>query len=504
MDKAFIKDLLNSLKYEAIRFRVWCVLLFIVVAFIPLGVGYMWPNTYSTEALLHADESNIIEPLLRGRAQVTDVDRSAQAREALFSRRVMERAAEHAGLIGSNASDDEKARAVRHLRGSVNVRNEARNHFRVTYSSTDPDRAFTVLNSVVNVFIQDSARRKREESVGAYNFIDSQVQSYKNQLERAEEQLKIFQAQNTDGTEAQVTNRINQLRNDIESLKLEIEESQSRLGSIQEQLEQESQYQMARGRSDELRDRRRDLSRELEQLRRIYQESYPDVVSVRQQVQDLDEEIAQLEFAGESFAGSDRVENPLYEELRKQQSVAEVQLRAQERRLNSLNRMLEREHERAERVAENQAELSELTRDLNVTRDVYEEMLQRRESARLSMTLDIEGQGVSYRIQDPASFPLEPTGIRYIHFASVGPLVGFLAPLGLLFVYVFLDPHIRSSRNLRSQLPDDLEVIGAIPHYHTPLTTRLLRKDMVLLVALSVLAMAVYAGLAYTWWGVKS
>src|SRR5690606_35342057 len=122
-----------------------------------------------------------------------------------------------------------------------------------------------------------------------------------------------------------------------------------------------------------------------------------------------------------------------------------------------------------------------LTRDYNVTREVYEEMLQRKESARLSMTLDIEGQGVTYRIQEPASFPLQPSGLRFIHFALAGPVLGLLFPLGLLILYVMLDPHLRSARALQSQLPLDIEIVSVIPHYHSPLGERLLKKDMVLL-----------------------
>ncbi|WP_027328158.1 XrtA system polysaccharide chain length determinant [Marinimicrobium agarilyticum] len=504
MDKSFIIDLLKSLKFEAIRFRVWVVLLFIVVAFVPLVVGYLWPNTYTTDAVLYADETNIIEPLLKGRASVTGVDRAKQAQESLYTRRVLEKAAEEAGLIDARTPEDRKAAVVRQLRNGVTVRTEGTNNFRVLYSANSPDKAFTVLNSVVNVFIQDTARRKREESVGAFNFIDAQVESYRKQLELAEEKLKNFRAQNTDGTEAQVSGRISQLRNDIEMLKLEIQESESRIASTKEQLSQESQYQVARGEVDRLRDRRRELRRQLDQLLLSYQEEYPDVVSLRQQIQDIDEEIAQIEFSGESYGSAQTTENPLYEELRKQLSVAEVNLTAQKRRMESLQKLLEQEYARAERVAANQAQLSELTRDLDVTRKVYNEMLERKESARMSMTLDIEGQGVNYRIQDPATFPLEPSGLRYVHFAIAGPFLGLLAPLGLLFLYVFLDPHFRSANAVQQQLPEGVELMGVIPHYHTPLTTRLLRKDMIVLVGLSVLAMGAYVALSIVWYGVKN
>jgi hypothetical protein len=167
--------------------------------------------------------------------------------------------------------------------------------------------------------------------------------------------------------------------------------------------------------------------------------------------------------------------------------------------MQSLVHLQEQEHERAQRVAANQAQLSELTRDYNVTRDVYEEMLQRKESARLSMTLDIEGQGVSYRIQEPATFPLKPSGIRFIHFAIIGPILGLLAPIGLLILYVMLDPHFRSARALQQQLPAGIELFGVIPHYNTPLADRFLKKDVVMLLILCLLAMAAYVSFASYW-----
>jgi capsular polysaccharide biosynthesis protein len=115
------------------------------------------------------------------------------------------------------------------------------------------------------------------------------------------------------------------------------------------------------------------------------------------------------------------------------------------------------------------------------------------------MTLDIEGQGVSYRIQEPATFPLKPSGLHFIHFALIGPLLGLILPLGLLIAYVMFDPHLRSARTLQKQLPDDIQLIGVIPHYRSPLGDRLLKKDMLLIVAASALAMALYVAIAVYW-----
>jgi polysaccharide chain length determinant protein (PEP-CTERM system associated) len=318
-------------------------------------------------------------------------------------------------------------------------------------------------------------------------------------LELAEQKLKEFNSQNVDGDEASVASRINQLRIDIEGLKITIEESQARVNTLQQQLGSEGQYQHAKGQVDEMKQRRQSLNNQLEQLLLTYQEGYPDIVALRAQISELDASINKKQASGEVYGNTEKVENPLYEELRKQLSVAELDLRTHKRRMESLVRLQVQEHERAERVASNQAQFSELTRDYDVTRKQYEEMLQRKGQARLSMTLDIEGQGVSYRIQEPATFPIKPTGLNFIHFAFIGPFLAFLLSIGLLFAYVLLDPHIRSARALQKQLPEDIEMLGVIPHYHSQLGERLLKKDMLAILAVSTIAMIAYLAIAVFW-----
>ena len=121
-------------------------------------------------------------------------------------------------------------------------------------------------------------------------------------------------------------------------------------------------------------------------------------------------------------------------------------------------------------------------------------MLERKEKARLSMTLNIEGQGVTYRIQEPALPPLNPVGLRFFHFVLLGPLVGLCAIIGLTLLYIILDPRIRFP-SLLSEL--DVVTLAVIPHVKTPFTKRILRFDIIVCGILASLIMAAYIGLAY-------
>ncbi|HOY21888.1 MAG TPA: chain length-determining protein [Cellvibrio sp.] len=499
MDKVYLKELLSALKSELIRFRFWVVGVFICVSFAVLLTGMSWPKKYSTSITLIADTTKIVGSLLEGKAEMTKIDRSEQAQQFIYSRGVMEAAAKDRGLIKKDMSPEDQDRVIRGVRANLEVKADKNNIFKLSFSSGDPDNSFEMLNAIVNIFLADTEKRKREESLGAYNFIDAQVQSLKHQLELAEEKLKEFNSENLDGSRETVTGRLAGLRSEIENLKITIEESQARVNTLQQQLGNEGQYQQGKGVSDDLRQRRAALSTQLEKLLMDYQEDYPDVVSTRAQLTTLNASIKKMEESGQVYSNSENIANPLYEELRKQLSVADVELRSQKRRMESLVRLQSQEEERAQRVAAGQAQYSDLTRDYNVTRKVYEDMLEKKNAARVSMTLDIEGQGVSYRIQDPAVFPLKPTGIGFFQFAILGPILGLLLPIVLLIAFVVVDPHIRMSRVLQAQLPPEIGILGVIPHYNTPLGERLLKKDMIAILALTTGSLILYVLLASYW-----
>ncbi len=500
MDKVYLRELFDAFKAELIRFRFIVVAIFLVIAFLVLSVGFMLPKNYTTGAVLYADDTNIIGPLLKGNAEVTQIDRSEKASEIIYTKPIMLAVGHRAGLIKEGMTETEQLRVVDFIRARIRIERERSNdYFRLMFTANNPDISFEVLNAIVAEFIENAARKKRDESMSAYTFIDSQVQIYKKQLEAAEEKLKEFKSQNTDGTEEQVNSRLATLRQDLETLKINLEETQARINSITQQLGSEGQYLQAKGQADELRQKRQLLIAQLEQLQLSYQDGYPDIISLKSQIAEVDQAIQKMQESGAVFGSGEKVENPLYEELRKQLSEADVELRTQKRRMQSLLKLQSEEMARQERIAARQAQLSELTRDNDVTRRVYDEMVQKREAARLSMTLDQEGQGVTYRVQESPSFPLKPAGVRFIHFAILGPILAFLAPIALLIAYVMVDPHLRSARMLQKQLPEDVNMIGVIPHYDSPIVQRLLRKDALMLLAVAGSGMIIYIAVAAFW-----
>lgn len=497
MDLRFLLDILNGVKRELFNHRFLAVFLFMAVTASVMAVGYVTPKTYTSNAMLHADQSNILQPLLRGQAEMTNVERINSARELLQSRQLLERVAARSGLLTGAESEEQRNGIISRLRNSISMRVTNRNFLNVSYTSDNPTQSFRVLSALIDEFIEQTAQQKRSESRNAFEFIESQVQSYKRQLEAAENALKEFRAANRDGTEANVNNRIQNLRGNIEDLELRIEESEARVELTRRQLENEQPYRevpVSRGATET--DRRiESMRQQLDNLRLTYQDSHPDIVSLRNQIEELEQQrLVERELASAS-PEVETIENPVYEDLRMRLNEAITTLETQRNRLASTRRLLQEEHARAERIAANQAEETELMRDYDVTRGVYEDMLQRRENARLSMTLDVEGQGINYRIQEPATYPTRWDGLQLHHFGAAGPVIGAGLVVGLMGALVLFDNKIRSDRMLRQQLPEGIRLLAAVPHYNSSLKARILRLDVIALGLLLGLFMAGYGAL---------
>ena len=118
--------------------------------------------------------------------------------------------------------------------------------------------------------------------------------------------------------------------------------------------------------------------------------------------------------------------------------------------------------DRLKRINDGETYLSELTRDYEVHRDIYQDLLKRRERARVSMNLDLENQGLNLKIQEPAQIPLTPKGVRFIHFAALGPLLGLLIPFGVIYVLLMFDGRVRHVQVLSEQY--QLPILGVLPH----------------------------------------
>jgi len=461
---------------ESRRRVVGVAAVFAVVALGALALGIALPKRYSATTSILVEQSNIIGPLMEGRAVPTGVaNRAGIARQVAFSRKVMNEVLEAGGWLVDQPSALEQDKLIERITDRTEISNPRENLIQITYIDPDPRRAFIVTEKFATLVIRESLATKEHESRDAYEFIDSQVRQYHTKLTDAEANLERYRQQNPDarpGIDADVNARIGELRRQIETSRMELVDLQSKETAVKSQLSGESEISMVQTRAGQFRVRLAELQSERDRLLLTYTNQHPDVVRVQHQIADLQEQLLHEEARQESrLSGApttldqSATYNPLYGELKSKLAEISRSGAAAQSRIATGEGMLRQEIERSGRIAASESALAELTRDYEVNRDLYQDLLKRRENARVSMNLDAERRGLSFRIQEPPTVPLRPSGLRLLHVAGAGLLLAATMPFALLFGLIKLDPRVRSS--LRIEREAGLPVLGSVPAYRT-------------------------------------
>ena len=497
MDFSTIIDYIRAALRELVERKFTVAISFFAISFLVMLAGLMLPVNYQTSTTIFADNQNILKPLLENQVEVGRLqDRTNIVRDVLQSPRILEDVVTK--VYGEEQDPMIRQSRMNRIRNNVEVRGLGASHVRIGYSDTSAEDAFNVLSQLTDTFIADRSNTKRNESREAFEFIDNQVTAYKTQLVEAEENLKEFNAESFDGRDRDVDASIARTRLALEELGLSIEESQAKVSSLRSQLETESSQGSQTFRSDIYRERLIELISRREALLRSVTEIHPDVVNINAQISDMEAAIVEADNA-ENTGGVDPRQlsvNPIYLDLRTKLSEAEVVLQGLKRRYASKEKLLEQEHGRRARIAEREAVLAELNRDYAVTKGIYEDMLSRKEKARLSMTLNLEGQGVVYRIQEPVIYPLAPQGLVFTHFVILGPIIALFMILGIAMLFFIVDNRYRFERGLEAFIAP-IAILAVVPHVRSPIGKRLVRRDILFLMLLTLALAAAYVAVAY-------
>ena len=488
--------------WREVRQHKWLALLiFVVVCFGVLAAGFLWHYKYQSQVIIFVDESNSIKPLIEDkRKQVRSMsDRASAAEQMLESRDLMQQVAEDTNIFGQDAahlSPVDLENRMDMIREGLTVQPLGKSYFGISYTGHDQRTVYLITQKLGQLFISQSDQLKKQESRSAYDFINRQVQAYEQQLQQAQENLKNFESKNTAGTDQEVSSKIADLRGKIELAQLDLQESQAAKTSLENQLKGVGQT-VTQGETEDLyQNRINTLQQQLDNLRLKYKDSYPDIVNLKQQIQQLKKQhkAAVANHSADQMTQGKQVINPLYQTLRSQLATTAAKITSTQTRLKALKALLAQTKERMKQVQASKAKYAELTRGMEVNKDIYNDLLKRREKARVAMRLDLDGQGLNYKIQESAQYPLVPSGPKFPMFASAGILLGLIAPFGLAAAYAQVDPRIRDKNGIEEEL--ELPVLTVIPQIRTPFEYRQDRRRTWLIGLLALLVTVGYAAVA--------
>jgi len=109
---------------------------------------------------------------------------------------------------------------------------------------------------------------------------------------------------------------------------------------------------------------------------------------------------------------------------------------------------------------------SSVSRDMNVNENIYNMLLQKLETAKITQRLEASKEGTRYNIIDPPRLPLKPSKPKKIMVVLMGFFLGGFAGTGLVFGREFMDQSFLDIEDAKNNL--GYPVLGAISRITTP------------------------------------
>jgi polysaccharide chain length determinant protein (PEP-CTERM system associated) len=466
-------DLVRLFIKEGKRRIVALTAMFSVLALIALGVGLLIPKKWEASALIVAESSNVIRPLMEGRAVATGItDQTALVTQVLQSRRIMRELLSEGGWLAGKVSPAEEQALLGRLRGRIRIEASKDQTIRVSYSDSDPRRTQLITNSVAQLYVRESISLKEQESREAFEFLDQRVKEYQQRLTEDHGKLLAYYRGQRGASAAPAATKAPTGRGEASADPAHGRLKVSPEGLAELRLEEGTLTAQLRRRAapadpavslqaeEHYRTRVLQLQNDLDRMLVTYTDEHPDVKRARMDLVIAKDELRHAEQARADRESARAAASALDDELARaaRRRLEEVQTKIAAatgvRRRPAVVRAawhLSAEPPPAEPEMKGVGQdttLSELSQRYEATHDIYEDLLKRRENARVSMDLDAERRGHTMRIEEAAELPVVASGLRLLHLTLLGLLVALLIPAGSLLAIVRLDPRVRSGEQI--------------------------------------------------------
>ena len=305
----------------------------------------------------------------------------------------------------------------------------------IKYSSPDPRLAAEVANVVANTFIEQNIKAKFDSTMQAADWLSKQLADLQIKVETSQTKLIQYQKQNgivgTDDKQNLTFEKLNDLGKQLTQVQ-------------SDRIQKESLYKTAKSANPDalasvlpetalgpLRQQQTQLQSQLAQLTTQFGSSYPKVVEVQNQLNQINKA-----YQAELQNGVNRVQNEYFTAVQREQM---------------LKAALDEQTAVANQLDENAIEYRILKQEADSNRQLYDGLLQKLKEASLAAGLNSSNIRVVDKARIPR-FPARPNVPRNMLFAVLLGLVGGVA---VAFGLEAIDTTVRT--------PDQAQTISGLP-----------------------------------------
>jgi succinoglycan biosynthesis transport protein ExoP len=355
---------------------------------------------------------------------------------------------------------------VKTLQGAVRVKPVTNTNIlslQVTWN--DPATSAKIANDFATVFVTREAELVASSATGALEFLQKQLPDAERRLRLAESNLSKFQTSHSIADLGAQTNSLVTAAANIDAkinaTELEKRQADAQVGSLSAQLRGMSAT--AGGGSSvaqnpvlpQLRGQLAGLQVQLGTARQQYTDSHPTVISLKQQIADLNREIARQ--PPTIVASSNTIANPVYQQVSQQLAAARAMSESDSAQLGQLAKQRKDINPQLAALPAQSAQMLALQRQKKLAEDTYNALQQKFNDATIARTTGIS----DVTITQPASAAFYTKTPHTTTNLVIGLVVGLLLALGVVFLVDWFDGRLRDERDIEDEL--GLPVLASIP-----------------------------------------
>jgi len=473
---------------RGIWLRRWqAVIVAWLIAVVGWAVVHTLPKRYEASARVYIDTQSILKPLMSGLAINTSIEQQVQVMtRTLLSRPNMEKVARMTDMNIQAKTPKDMEELVTGLMSGVqlDIARSQDNLYRISYQNSNPALAKSVVQSLLTILVEGSLGNKRKDTDSAKRFIEDQIKQYEKKLSASENLLKEFKQKHIGmmpGQGGDYFSKLGATQQSVNEATLALREAETRRDQLKRQLTDE-EPEVAGTTTEsvtanpELDSRIQSLQKNLDQLRLGYTEQHPDIVNAKRVIAQLEAQKKQ-EAKSKKSVSATATKNPYYQQLSLSLAEAEAQAASMRARVNEYTTRFNTLRQQANMVPQVETDLVQLTRDYEVNKSNFEQLLARRGSAQMSEDMEAQADVIDFRVIDPPYVPPTPSYPNKPLLLSVVLLLALAGGAGIAFIISQVRPVVVD----RAGIADVTEypVLGSVTMVWNEAQRKSRRKNLV-------------------------
>lgn len=468
------------------------------------------PKVYRSSTLILVETQKIPESYVRPVIGGTIFERLTMIQQQVLSRTLLLKIIDEFNLYPDKSQFGDTEGLIEGMRKNIKIDTKGGGRveaFSISYAHQDPMMAMKVTARLASQFIEENLKVREQFVEGTTEFLQEELRRAKVSLEDQERSISDFQRKFMGELPAQVeTNlhHLDRLQREMTTITEALDNADDRRAAIHKAINayetlgmpmfesaRKAQYTPAEGersirKSDEpqgfqsaggpgfgsvdpLGIRLRELERTFTSLKAEYKDTYPDVIQVKREIEQIKAQLGQKYGEGADTSkpsGTRRMAggqgpDPYYHELLRQRDEGEIGIASLKERHQRLIAQIKEYQDRVERAPTREQEMTNLLRDYENTKRNYESLLDKQLNARVAENLEKRQKGETFRILDPANLPERPEKPDVLMIMLAGLAVGCGAGYGIAFSLEQWAPPFRRPEEVESIL--GLPVLATIP-----------------------------------------